>query len=275
MIFTNHHLLFVIIAHDSLALDHPACKAWWARRATSAFQAVRWTPASDPELVRANLALSSNLQAKGIPDWDSLYKPAWQKSIDAVAMALRRGLPVYSASYFSETIAIHDVIAWLNGLGQAQSPMIGKLSRVTWLQAVNHARNWQAKLEKQQQAQIELAGSEGTTPVLGFGKYHWVRLDTADAIRREGIAMQNCLVEGHHDGLAMMPGGSRREGLFSLRDKKGKSTITALILSADLREAYGRCNHDVPDRLWPLVQALLEHLIEPGSQKPPETGTQT
>lgn len=275
MIFTNHHLLFVIIAHDSLAVDHPACKAWWARRAAGAFEAVRWSPASDPELVRTNLALSSNLQAKDIADWGSLYKPAWQKSIDAVEMALRRGLPVYSASYFCETIAMHDVIAWLNGLGQAQSPMIGKLSKITWLQAVTHARNWQRIVERQEQAQIALAGPEGTTPVLDIGKYRWVRLDTADAIRREGMAMQNCLAEGRHDELAMMPGGNRREGLFSLRDRRGKSTITALILSADLREAYGRYNHDVSDRLRPLVRALLEHLLEPRSQKPSETDTQT
>ena len=74
--------------------------------------------------------------------------------------------------------------------------------------------------------------------------------------------MENCLIEGNHDDLANLSSDRKHEGLFSLRDQKGRSRATVLLLNGLTLEALGRRNRALNDDLKIHVEALIEHLSQ-------------
>lgn len=263
VIFTTHHLLFRFVARDGQFLGEPESKNWWSHRAIAAFTPTNIKQVTDTDAVHRNLAFSRGMNPYEIPDWDELYAKQMEKSIAAVEMAVRCGLPIYNAAFECDTAVCDDVIDWLNMVSCESHPMFSKLSRITWPQAVGHAKKWQQLQEVQRMAEARfVAGIQGTSTVLQIGKWNWLRLETVEAIRQEGVVMENCLIEGNHDDLANLSPDRKHEGLFSLRDQKGRSRATVLFLNGLTPEALGRRNRALNDDLKIHVEALIEHLSE-------------
>ncbi|WP_127145419.1 hypothetical protein [Pelagibacterium montanilacus] len=260
MILTNHHLLLLAIARKGTNLEHAVTKAWWARRAIGAYVALSVTPVIEKEGVRKNLAIAHTLQPRDVPEWDELYKARFAKSIGAVEMALNQGLPLYSAAFDTDAWAFEDVCQWLVVLELENAASLTKLSRITWLQAIAHARKWQSIVHKTSHA-VPTAGAQGTTAILGVGARSWVRLDTVDAVRREGAAMENCLIEGNHDDVIATTTLAASSGLFSLRNRRGRSIATVLLDAGMVQAAYGRANRPLDDVMKGELEALVSHLL--------------
>lgn len=259
MILTTHHLLFLSIARDGLLLEHIDAKRWWSLRAIDAFKPETITPVKNLEAVRRNLAMSRIIMRSDTPDWDALYAPRANASIGAVEMGLRKGLPLFNASFNFDAAARDGVIDWLNMLSSQNDPMLAKLHKVSWRQAVGHAQTWRLAVERQN---VQIAGSEDTVEVLYLGKWSWFRLETMEAVRREGFAMSNCLVEGAYDDIPHIQKLLPNSGLFSLRDRKGRSVVTALFHSGELVDAYERENRPVREHLQKAVDALGRLVLE-------------
>ena len=260
MIFTNHHLLYRLVGRDGQFLEADQTRVWWSRRAIAEFTPSKIVRASDTDIVRRNLQFTADMAPYEVPDWERLYAHRLKASRAAVEMALERGLPVYNAVFDHDSAACDDVIDWLNMLSSENHRFLTKLSRISWGQAVLHARKWQRSRERERLAMGRIAQTEGTTKILDCGKYSWWRLETVAAIRSEGVAMENCLVEGHHDGLAKR-GADGRQGLFSLRDDKGRSVLTALIASGLLLDVLERRNRPPRDHSQDHIEALTDHVF--------------
>lgn len=259
MILTNHHLLFLSIARDGLLLDHGETKKWWSRRAIAAFKPRAVTRVKNLESVRQSLAISRALIRSDIAEWDELYARRANASIGAVEMGLRKGLPLFNASFDFDAAVSDGVIDWLNMLSSQHNPMLAKLHKVSWTHAVDHAQSWRLAVERQN---VHIAGSEDTVEILFLGKWSWFRLETMEAVRREGFAMSNCLVEGAYDDIPNLQKLSPNCGLFSLRDGKGRSVVTALFHSGKLIDAYERENRPVREHLQKAVDALGRVVLE-------------
>ena len=102
--------------------------------------------------------------------------------------------------------------------------------------------------------------TEGTTEILKLGRFCWYRLDSIQAIRREGEAMRNCLASGQYNHVHDLPGHGAYDGLYSLRDGKGRSCLTTLLWRGNATQAYERANRPVSPELRPNLKALEEYI---------------
>lgn len=90
-----------------------------------------------------------------------------------------------------------------------------KLSRLSWVQAVEHAGKWIVDLNKKSKDIIELKSD--TEVVLDFGDgFKFVRLVGENAYKREGLLMRHCVVSYY---------GKEKE-IYSLRDSKNNPHCT-------------------------------------------------
>lgn len=258
MIFIDRHILFSHIAHAGSGLDHPATQDWWARRAISGFTPLLIKEISDQEQIATHLD-AWRATPDGVDEnlWSALYMPQIAASVAAVEMAVRRGQPVYMAYWEENTDTHRTVSIWLDMLVDENHRLLSKLPRITWAQAVIHARTWQDKQERQK---ANRAGIEGTTEILTVGKRKWLRLDTIEAITREGDVMGNCLADGQYDYLPDHPGRREYDGLYSLRDASGYSLVTVMLWNGDTHQALERANRSVRQQYIPLLDALAAHV---------------
>ena len=264
MIFANRHHLFPSIARASSWLSHIDAKIWWARHAIASYRAVGFHEETDPETIAQHLNAPVDHPVADTELWTSHYLPQITSSISAVEMALRRRLPIHIAEWDKNVFTEEEVIDWLNMLAAESHPLFGKLSRITWRQAVGHACRWRDLAERQN---AKIAGPEGATEILRLGKLTWYRLDTVEAIHCEGQAMRNCLASGDYDHV---PGLSYREvydGLYSLRDAKGRSRITVLLWRGKITQAYEYANRPMSPESRPSLEALEAH-VQQGQGRP-------
>lgn len=267
MITTTHHLLFYIIARDSSRLHHRDGRLWWSKRAIAAFTPVAIIALGDLEKVEQNLVISEQLRPQTVKEWDELYAPQTRASVSAVRMAIERDLPLFCAQYERDGPASNDVIEWLNMLGATNDPIGSKLPRIAWNHAVFHARKWMRKRDRDQDL-VTIAGPEGIRWACAAGSDAWYRLETVSAIHREGAAMQNCLSDGSYDDLVDQSclAIERVDGLYSLRNKAGRSKTTALVHEGEVIEAYQRRNQKLSGPIQAALAKLNTHLGEILSQ---------
>lgn len=261
MIFTTHHLLFYIIARDSARLVDRDTRVWWSKRAIAAFTPVAIAVPSDLNKVERSLIVSERIRPKVIQEWEELYAPQSRASVNAVRMAIARDLELFSAQYERDGPASDDVIEWLNMLGATNDPFGSKLPRLPWDHAVFHARKWMRKRARDQD-RIVIAGLQGTIWACAAGSDAWYRLETVSAVRREGVAMANCLSDGSYDDLADKTRLNIGivDGLYSLRDKVGRSKATALVHKGENLQAYKRNNRMLSGPIKAALAILVAHL---------------
>ena len=257
MIFINRHPLFHALAYTSSSIEHPHTKIWWAKRAVASYEAVRVEEETNREKIARKLNILLDHPLEDIDFWTAHYLPQVRSSIAAVEMAMQRGLPVHIAIWHREASVQDDVIDWLNMLATQNHPLFKKLSRINWDQAVVHARRWRDLNERRH---AKIAGTEGTTEILKLGRFCWYRLDSIQAIRREGEAMRNCLASGQYNHVHDLPGHGAYDGLYSLRDGKGRSCLTTLLWRGNATQAYERANRPVSPELRPNLKALEEYI---------------
>ncbi|MCW6507077.1 hypothetical protein [Lichenifustis flavocetrariae] len=129
------------------------------------------------------------------------------------------------------------LVDWLNGLYMSDPPLCTRLHRMTWAQAEERSRKWHAAMAKRKAV---AAGSDGTADrVESHDGHHWVCLVSEDALDRESDAMGHCVGRGGYDRHAKLP--VERGGIWSLRDAKGRSVLTAFF-APDVRP---RLHNDV------------------------------
>lgn len=182
------------------------------------------------------------------PVWAEEVYPRLQRSVALLQEGRRRGEPIYIHNIKPPS---HDEITlvrdWLYGL---DSFWLEKLPRITWCQAVEHARKWHEQLAKQKAV---VAGTDGTdSRIESVDGCYWVRLTTEKAMDRESVAMGNCVGHGRYD-YYLDDLDDLRSGIFSLRDADGQSIITAEISTGEVEQIQRREN-------TPVIAADAPHL---------------
>lgn len=151
-----------------------------------------------------------------------------------------------------------EIADWLAALPTGAPSMLRKLPRVTWQQAIGHSRRWHERLAKKGTEAVtaaEFADGAEVVLELEYG-WRWVRLTTGQALDREGQAMGHCVGSGGYDDLV---DADAPDGLYSLRDDRGRPHVTVEVRNGIIEQAQGKSNttptgHSA--RLAELVQAL-------------------
>jgi hypothetical protein len=114
---------------------------------------------------------------------------------------------------------------WLNSLGDRD---LAKLPRMTWQQAIVRSEEWHDAMRRRSERTATIAGDEDNADrIESVDGHYWVRLTTKDALDREGEAMGHCIGRGGYDVYVDSADGARGGGIWSLRDREGRSVLTA------------------------------------------------
>lgn len=134
-----------------------------------------------------------------------------------------------------------QVCDWLAALPETDPSMQGKLSRISWPQAVEHCGRWHGRLAKaasESVTAVELAEGAEAVTVPDDG-WRWVRLTTPEALDREGLAMGHCVGFGGYDTL---PTAEYPDGIYSLRDGRGRPHVTVEARHGVVVQVQGKGN---------------------------------
>ena len=138
---------------------------------------------------------------------------------------------------------------------------------MTWAQAIEHSRRWHDRLARQN-ADVVSAAALGQGVVIALEMadgWRWARLETTAALDAEGQAMGHCVGSGGYDGLA---GCFGPDGIYSLRDAKGRPHVTVEVSGDTVRQAQGRGN-TAPTGYAGSLRALMQALgVGIGNESP-------
>lgn len=261
-----------VAAGVATVIEDDRAAAWLARRLPQAM------PPSGELLAMTPWPLSEELGGLGTaPRIPAVEGRAWLD--DAQEWAERSARALLAASRAGDSV-IHqgltlprhfgNVRDWLAALPETDPRMLDKLTRVTWDQAVEHARAYHERLKR---SRLRIAGDEGTAdPVPSVGGHRWLHLVTPEALDAESAAMGHCVGDGGYDYLTWERGRDglpeRRRcardaaaGIWSLRDRDGRSVLTAEVHSAGyVAQIERRFNESPQPEDTPHVLVLLDHL---------------
>jgi hypothetical protein len=271
-----------VAAGVATVIEDDRAAAWLARRLPQAM------PPSGELLAMTPWPLSEELGGLGTaPRLPAVEGRAWLD--DAQEWAERSARALLAASRAGDSV-IHqgltlprhfgNVRDWLAALPETDPRMLDKLPRVTWDQAVEHARAYHERLKR---SRLRIAGDEGTVdPVPSVGGHRWLHLVTPEALDAESAAMGHCVGDGGYDyvtwwrdedGRPIRPSGAAEAaaGIWSLRDRDGRSVLTAEIRSSGrVEQIQRRFNESPQPEDTPHVLVLLDHLraVMPDLQDP-------
>lgn len=261
-----------VAAGVATVIEDDRAAAWLARRLPQAM------PPSGELLAMTPWPLSEELGGLGTaPRLPAVEGRAWlddaqewaERSAHALLAASRAGDSVIHQGL---TLPRHfgNVRDWLAALPETDPRMLDKLPRVTWDQAVEHARAYHERLKR---SRLRIAGDEGTVdPVPSVGGHRWLHLVTPEALDAESAAMGHCVGDGGYDyvtwwrdedGRPIRPSGAAEAaaGIWSLRDRDGRSVLTAEVHSAGyVAQIQRRFNERPQPEDTPHVLTLLDHL---------------
>lgn len=225
---------------------------------------------------RAELHRTYNFERGIADDWLPAFQWDWTSSLPAeelermlalkeaseqhVATAAERGEVLVWCPPFPELQLVAD---WLACLPTDDPDMLRKLDRVSWDDAVTLTDQWHARLAKRMSWKASAAElAEGTRAVLGLPDgWRWVRLETKEALDREGEAMGHCVGHGGYDGLLDV---APPEGVYSLRDANGHPHVTLQVHDGKVEQAKGKANTTPKghaERLAAILQALGVRIV--------------
>jgi hypothetical protein len=171
---------------------------------------------------------------------------------------------------FARRLPDLDLVAdWLACLPTDDPEMLRKLERVSWDDAVTLTDQWHARLAKRMSWKASAAElAEGTRAVLELPDgWRWVRLETKEALDREGEAMGHCVGQGGYDWLLFFR-SSDVNGIYSLRDARGMPHVTLHVTDGEVRQAMGKANA-APSGHARRLAALVESLGVGIGDEPP------
>lgn len=255
-------------------IEDDRAAAWLARRLPQAMR-----PDGEP-VAMTPWPLSEELGGLGTaPRLPAVEGRAWLD--DAQEWAERSARALLAASRAGDSV-IHqgltlprhfgNVRDWLAALPETDPRMLDKLVRVTWDQAVEHARPYHERLKR---SRLRIAGDEGTVdPIPSVGGHRWLHLVTPEALDAESAAIGHCVGDGGYDdetwdigddGLPLRPAHSivANTVIWSLRDRDGRSVLTAQVWgSGRVRQIQRRFNEaPLPEDVAHVV-ILLDWLRE-------------
>ncbi|MFJ7437338.1 hypothetical protein ACIQW5_06745 [Methylorubrum thiocyanatum] len=261
-----------VAAGVATVIEDDRAAAWLARRLPQAM------PPSGELLAMTPWPLSEELGGLGTaPRLPAVEGRAWLD--DAQEWAERSAHALLAASRAGDSV-IHQELTlprdfgtvrdWLAALPETDPRMLDKLPRVTWDQAVEHARAYHERLKR---SRLRIAGDEGTVdPVPSVAGHRWLHLVTPEALDAESAAMGHCVGDGGYDHLTWergrdgLPERSRcardaAAGIWSLRDRDGRSVLTAEVHSAGyVAQIQRRFNETPQPEDTPHVLVLLDRL---------------
>ncbi|MFJ7437779.1 hypothetical protein ACIQW5_09005 [Methylorubrum thiocyanatum] len=261
-----------VAAGVATVIDDDRAAAWLARRLPQAMRPDGEPPAMTP------WPLSEELGGLGTaPRLPAVEGRAWLD--DAQEWAERSARALLAASRAGDSV-IHQGLTlprhfgtvrdWLAALPETDPRMLDKLARVTWDQAVEHARAYHERLKR---SRLRIAGNEGTAdPVPSVAGHRWLHLVTPEALDAESGAMGHCVGDGGYDyvtwwrgedGRPIRPSGAAEAaaGIWSLRDRDGRSILTAEVRSSGyVAQIQRRFNEPPQPEDTPHVLVLLDHL---------------
>lgn len=216
-------VLFRMAGNYSAHWDERA-QVWWARRV---MDAVEWRPNKSAYTRPISSARIGSLVGAAVVQYG--HRAEVEVIVprhDAYVAELQRQ---FDAGYaISDDVAYSNadldaVRDWLSSLNER---MLGKLWKLSWTQGVEHADRWHAELAKA--AEDQAAGERDISRRIdSHDGWTWCRLGSVWAMDREGAVMGHCVGQGGYDGYAKID--SDVQGIWSLRDTKGRSHVTAEI----------------------------------------------
>jgi hypothetical protein len=163
---------------------------------------------------------------------------------------------------------LNDVVQWLDAQPDTWHVWPKLYQRVSVPQAVEAAEAW-LDLKARRAA---LADPEnGCETVLPLGTWRWVRLRTADAVKRDGYMMKNCLRNPDQSYGEQVEDGT--SFIYSLRDAQNRPHVMVTTYPVwankvpegvremlDSNEIYGVANSDLKPAYVEMTVRLLNHI---------------
>ena len=174
--------------------------------------------------------------------------------------ALDRGEEV---GYFSPVTPFHDrvrgMMDWL--MAQQANGARLNLDRMSFAQALEHAERWHREMaERNALAATPSEDASGIQEMLKFADgFRWVRLTTAQALKREGNLMQHCVGQGGYTAQVK----SGRTKIYSLRDPSNKPHCTIEVDQGEIQQCKGKQNEPPVEKYVPYVKSFLQSLKLP------------